>query len=323
MSNKQVKMSNLKLAICKLLLIVNCSLFISPGMLIAGSNAIVLRSQDLSAYNLAIDGFISECDKNDIVVKSIEDMAGSLENGKKIIAKYSGAKDKPDLFLAVGVLAATLVRKTIKDVPVIFCMVVNYHRFHLEGTNISGVASEVPEKDCLKIYKDIIVDLKDIGVIYDPAKTENMIENGRKSLSGLGLNLVSVNVKSDKEVKTAIKNIIDQIDGLWLVPDSTVINENTFSFIFDTTVKNRVPILCTSDAFVKAGALVAVFPDYTGIGVEAGKIAVKILKQGNIDSLYVKYPTKLKIAVNLETASKIKVKIPENIKKLYDVVEYQ
>ncbi|MGR3221138.1 MAG: ABC transporter substrate-binding protein [Candidatus Anammoxibacter sp.] len=283
---------------------------------------VILRSQDLYAYNLAISGFVSECKKNNITITSVEDMAGKLSKGRKVIKRFSADDKKPDLFLAVGVLAATLAKKSINDVPVVFCMVVNYHRFNLEAPNIRGIASEISENKAISIYKKTVARLNNIGVIYDPSKTIDIVLNGKKSFNDIGLKLISVSVTSTGEVKDALESIIDKIDGFWLVPDSTVISKKTFSYIYTRTLRKNIPILCTSDVFVKKGALIGVYPNYKNIGVEAGEMAHQVLKKGVFGSAYVKYPEKFDVAINVETASRIKLKIDEDIYKRYDVTKY-
>lgn len=304
------------IAICSIVL---CYPYAS---LFAAGRAVVLRSQNLHAYNLAIDGFTSICEENGVEIEDVANMAGRLQSARKVINKYLRADNKPDIFLAVGVLAATLAKKDIKDVPVVFCMVVNYQRFRLRGANISGISSEIPEKECFEIYKNVISGLSNVGVIYDPFKTDNMIINGMKVSRDLGLNLVSAKVNSGMDVKATFLDMVDQIDALWLAPDSTVVSKRTFSQIYDISIEKKVPILCTSDVFVKAGGLIGVFSDYLDIGVQAGMMALEILEKGNLDSVNVQYPRKLKIAINKDTEKKIKIKIPVNIYKMYDVVEY-
>ncbi|MGR3320087.1 MAG: ABC transporter substrate-binding protein [Candidatus Anammoxibacter sp.] len=309
----------LNLAISFILLF---SVSIYTEALFAADSVVILRSQDLHAYNLAISGFVSECKENNIDIASVEDMAGKLGKGRKIIKRFADEDKKPDLFLAVGVLAATLAKKSIKDVPVIFCMVVNYHRFNLKAPNMRGIASEISERKSIAIYTEIVGHLKNIGVIYDPFKTGNIISTGRECFDDIGLKLISVSVKSGDAVKDALKSIIDRIDAFWLVPDSTVISKKTFSYIYATTLKKMIPILCTSDIFVKEGALVGVYPNYTNIGVEAGKMAYEVLKKRDIGSAYVKYPEQFDIAINLKTASRIKLKIADDIYKKYNVTKF-
>ncbi len=293
----------------------------APANALSAGTAIVLRSKDLKAYNHAIDGFVDECKKSGIIVKSVEDLNGRLKSGLKTIKKISRNHEKPDMFLAVGVLAATLAKKAFKDTPIIFCMVVNYNRFHLEGPNISGVPSEISENECLNIYKSAIGGIKNIGVIYDPAKTENLITRVINSAAESGLSLTCHRVKSARDVEISINNIVSAIDALWLLPDSTVVSKNTFSIIKDVTIKNNVPILCMSDMFVKAGALIGVFPDHYDMGAEAAKIGAEILKTKK--GGYIRYPKKLNIAINKKSAAMMKLKISDDIKKNYNVIEYE
>ena len=297
--------------------------FFIAGLLQAESSAVVLRSQDLPAYSLAINGFVNECKRNDIVIKSVEDMAGRLDKGLKILKQYNKQEDKPDLFLAVGVLAATLAKKVVKDVPIIFCMVVNYQRFNLKASNISGIASEVSEEKSLKIFKNVLQGLKNVGIIYDPLKTKNMVANIKETSLNLGLKLTSVTVKSKSDVNDALGKIIDKIDALWLIPDSTVISRRSFSNILKLTEKAGISILCSSATFVKSGALIGIYPDYFHAGVLAGKMANKILNEGGFDfNSNIKHVDKIEIAINLKTASNIRIKISEDIYKQYDVIEY-
>lgn len=298
--------------------------FIPYGSLFADGGVVILRSQNLHAYNLAIEGFISECEKSGIEVKSVVDMAGKFQTGRKMIKKImSDKEDRPDLFLAVGVLAATLSKKEIKDVPVVFCMVVNYQRFRLEGENISGISSEISELQCFKIYKNVISDIKTLGVIYDRAKTEKIVERGVKAADLLGINLIKGPVRSSKEVKDSLAKIADSIDALWLAPDSTVISKETFADIYNMTLKAKIPILCTSDVFVKAGALIGVYPDYVHLGVQTGKMAKQILSGAMEGGIKVQIPEKLSIAVNKGSAKKIKALIPHDFYEKYDVVEFR
>jgi len=95
----------------------------------AEETAIVIKSQDLSAYNEAAKGFQDECLKNNITIKSIYDLNGKMKVGQKIVRK--ARKQKPDIILAIGVLAATVLMEKVDDIPIVFCMVINHERFRL------------------------------------------------------------------------------------------------------------------------------------------------------------------------------------------------
>ena len=144
-----------------------------------------------------------------------------------------------------------------------------------------------------------------MGVIYDPSKTGNIIAKAEKKVVDAGMNLVKYEIDSSKEVSEAIENIIGKIDALWLLPDSTVVTKKSFGFIKSTTLENKIPLLCTSDVFVKAGALAAVFSDYKCVGIQAAQLSERILEPSSPDSLGIVNPDSFKLAINTDTAKKL------------------
>ncbi|MGR3293536.1 MAG: ABC transporter substrate-binding protein [Candidatus Scalindua sp.] len=269
----------------------------------AEETAIVIKSQNLSAYNKVVKGFQDECLKNNITIKSIYDLKGKMKVGQKIARKVR--KQKPDIILAIGVLAATVVKEEIDDIPIVFCMVINHARFQLTKSNITGISTEIAIEDQLKGYQSVLGPFKNMGVIYDPSKTGNIIESAEKKVEGAGINLVKYKIDSSKEVSEAMENLIGKIDALWLLPDSTVVTKKSFDLIKTTTLKNKIPLLCTSAVFVKAGALAAVSSDHEDVGRQAAELARKILELSTPGSLGIVYPDRFKLTVNTDTAKQL------------------
>jgi putative tryptophan/tyrosine transport system substrate-binding protein len=269
----------------------------------------VIKSQNISAYNKVVKGFQDECIHNNITIKSIYDLKGNMEVGHKILRKVR--KERPDIVLTIGVLATTIAKEEVKDIPIIFCMVINHERFQLTRHNITGIATEIAIEKQFKGYKTILDSLKNIGVIYDPSKTGNIVANAETKVRDIGMNLVKYEIKSSEQVSEAMENLIGRIDALWLLPDSTVVTKKTFDLIKSTALENKIPLLCTSDVFVKAGALAAVFSDYKFVGGQAAQLAREILSLSAPDSLGIVNPDKYKLAVNIDTAEKLGVELKE------------
>ncbi len=273
----------------------------------AERTAVVIKSQNLSAYNEVVEGFKDECIQDNITIKSIYDLKGKMKIGRKIVRKIRD--EKPDIVLTIGVLATTIAKEELNDIPMIFCMVINHERFQLTGPNITGITTEVAIEEQLNGYQSILDSLQDLGVIYDPSKTGNIVENAETKVKDRGMNLVKYEIKSSKMVSKALENLIGRVDALWLLPDSTVVTKESFGLIKSTTLKNKIPLLCTSDAFVKAGALAAVFSDYVHIGRQATQLAKKILSQSASGSLGIVNPDRFTLAINSDTAEKLGLKL--------------
>lgn len=271
----------------------------------SGTRAIILRSQQIAAYNDVIKGFEEGCKGKGISIKAIYDLKGDVGEGKRVMVNIKNEQIKPNVILAVGVLAATLAQEYFPDIPVIFCMVINHERFNLDGTNITGISSEAAVKDQFSILKELLGNRKNIGVIYDPTKTKKIIAEAISTAKTYEFNLITAEIMSEKDITSALDRMIDDIDALWIVPDSTVVTKDSLNIILKATQNHRIPTFCTSGAIVKGGALVSVSPDYLYTGVQAAKLAQTLLKNHTQISPGIQQPDKLKILLNTQTARAI------------------
>lgn len=283
--------------------------------------AIVIRSQQIAAYNEVIQGFEEAGKGKNITIKTIYDLKGDAEESKTIIRAIRNDKQKPQLVLAVGVLAATIAKDQFTDIPVIFCMVINHDRFNLQGINITGISAEASLEDQFSILKEILGFRKNVGVLYDPRKTGKIISDAINVAEKFEINLLKKEVYSEREVESALKNIINEIDAFWIIPDGTVVTRASLDMIFKKTLKERIPTFCTSQAIVKAGALVSISPDYIYTGQQAASLAHILLQNPTMLSLGTKQPEKLKITFNTSVAEMIGINT-SSLKSRSDIVFY-
>lgn len=295
---------------------------ISPRALHAGDDTvIIIQSQQIAAYNEAIKGFEEGCKEKNIAVAAIYDLKGDGEEGKRVVQAIKKDKAKPRLILAVGVLAATIVKDQFADIPMIFCMVINHDRFDLRGANITGISSEASLEDQFAILKEFFGARKNIGVIYDPAKTGKIISDAAAVAEKFEFNLIKTAVMSEREVASALKNIINKIDALWIIPDGTVITKDSLDTIFKKALKSRLPTFCTSNAIVRAGALISISPDYYDTGIQASHLAQTLLHDPTVTSLGIIQPDKLKLALNTQTAELLGINL-SRFQSRNDIVFY-
>ena len=267
-----------------------------------GKTVTVIRSHQVVAYDDAITGFQEGCKDYGITVRDICDLNGDAETGKKVVIGIKNSKSPPGLILAVGVLATTLAKEYITDIPVIFCLVINHERFNFQGSNIVGISSEAATEDQFLAIRELLAGRKRLGVIYDPLQTEKLVAEAIPLAQKHGFDLITKKIASEKDIEASLDAIINKIDVLWLVPDSTVINKNALSVLLKKVQKYRLPTFCTSSTIVKAGALASVTTDYTQTGFQAAKIAQSLLSHNNETPPGVVHPEKLKWTLNAKTA---------------------
>jgi putative ABC transport system substrate-binding protein len=285
------------------------------------NTVIIIRSQQIKAYNKVIEGFKRECKERNIFIEGIFDLKGDIEKGKKIIQNIKADNHKPDLIMAVGTLAAVLTKTQFTNIPIIFCMVIYHERFDLQGTNITGISTEVPVEDQFTFLEELLGTVRNVGVIYDPSKTGNVISKADPVAKKFKFKLIKAKITSNKEVTSALKKINNQIDALWIIPDSTVITRDSLGVILETALECHLPTFCTSSSIVKKGAMASISPDYTDIGIKVARMAQTLLNSSTVISLGIQQPDKFKLFLNIQTAKKIGIDI-SSIKLRPNVVLY-
>src|SRR3972149_9570616 len=230
---------------CCILTFLSHASFHGSTVLAGERTVIVIQSQPIAAYGEAIKGFEEACKRNNISLAKIYDLKGDIDEGKRVIKNIKDNKLRPGLILAVGVLAATLAKDQFTDIPIIFCMVINHERFNLEGANMTGISSEASIGDQFGVLKTLLGAGKNVGVIYDPMKTGKIVSAAVPLAGKSGFDLIKTEVTSGDEVASALKNMVDKIDALWIVPDSTVVTKGVLEKILNPALKHRLPVFCT------------------------------------------------------------------------------
>ena len=289
-----------------------CLLF-SPG-LASATDVVILKSSDIAAYNQAISGFKAAL-PNDVVLAEY-DLQGDLEKGRKLARKIRAAD--PALVFAVGLKAAKAAQLEIVDIPVVYAMVLDPAKYGLNAPNMTGVLMEIPMERQLIMIKSLLPRLKHVGTLYDPSKTATLIEDARRLLKSNGTELVPIPLNNERDVPGALRTLLPSIDALWLVPDSTVLTDESLRFILNTALEERVPVVGFSREFARSGALLCLSVNYGDIGRQAGQLTRKIL-DGQV-SLPMKplHPDRIEMSLNRKTAKFLDIEIPRDLEEKAD-----
>lgn len=285
-----------------------CLLLLSPlNKSVLGAEVAVFLSGDLDAYQTALNG-VREIVKDASLTQY--NMKGDLSEGKQIISQILDRQ--PNAVLAIGARSAKLVSEAITDIPAVYCLVFNPFELGLKGNNLTGVGMIASPESQFQTFLQVLPSLKRLGVLYDPGKSLELIEQGRKSATKVGIALVERQIFSPKDVASALKGIILNIDALWLLPDTTVVNKEVFSYFLKVTLENRRPIFAFSDGLVKSGSLLSLSPGYRESGRKAGDQINLILKGIGSKRDTLAYPQGL-LYINSKTSEALGIKIPEQI----------
>lgn len=290
-------------------------LFSNPPIVFARDSVIVVKSREAEPYEIALKSLRRTLKTYDA---SIEEYLLPEESQARDDRLADLRKKHPRLIVTLGSTATSQVARVFKETPVVFCMALNplasgfIRSMSSSGNNLTGASLDIPLQVQFEALRSIVPHARKVGVIYNPQETESVVQQARKTAKEMGLELVSVPINSEEKVPEALRSLDKNIDALWSVADSTTFSSGSVEFILLYTLRNKIPFMGLSPAFVKAGALMALAADYQEVGTQCGGLAVKVLSGDHPSSLAITTPQKPTLHVNLKTAENIGLKIPSD-----------
>ena len=234
----------------------------------AAGGLLVVQSLSIKPYNEALKGFKSVCTAK-------TSRLASSELGEAEVVKKARIL-KPSLILAIGMDALAKVR-TIRDVPVIYLMVLNPRSLIQDSENITGISMNVQPERQLSTLRQILPQARKIGLLFDPDKSGFFVKRAQTAASTTRIELLAKSVHSPRDAAAALDGMKGHIDALWLLPDTTVVNPGSIDLLLLSAMENRIPVFCFSEKYAEKGALFSLDVDAPEAGRQAGEMANRIL----------------------------------------------
>jgi putative ABC transport system substrate-binding protein len=281
---------------------------------LSATEVVILKSSDIAAYNQAISGF--KATLNAHITLTEYDLQGDLDKGRKLARKIRASD--PALVLAVGLKAAKAAQLEIADTPVVYSMVLDPTKYGLTTPNMTGVLLEIPLERQLSVIRSVLPDMRRIGALYDPAKTATTIADAQRLTKRDGIELLANAVSHEREVPAALRTLLRSVGALWLVPDSTVLTDESLRFILNAALEQHVPVIGFSREFARSGALLCLSVNYSDIGRQAGQVARKILDGRLTMPMKPVPPERIDLSLNLKTARFLGIDMPKDLENRAD-----
>ena len=280
----------------------------------AGVEIAILRSSDLKAYNDAIEGFKATAPGGTTYTEY--DLRGDLERGKQLARKIRASDSA--LVVAVGLKAALAAKLEIVDTPVLYMMILDPLKHRLNAENMTGVLLEIPMDRQFKIMRTFLPTLRRVGMMYDPDKTANKLKEAQPRAASHEFQLRGFPVENEKEIPQQLRALLSESEALWLIPDSTVLTDESIRFILESALARQIPIVGFSSEFTRLGALLSMSIDYGEVGRENGLLAKRILNGEQRLPLKPISVQRIRITVNQKTARYLGVTIPKELDGMID-----
>jgi len=278
---------------------------------VAAPRVMAIVSQDADPYQQALAGFRRELERaNPGVTFDLILLHGDA--GKLPEALGAVTRTRPALVLVLGTLATREAVKQIRDIPIVAGMILNAGELD-RAANATGVYLEYPVQTELEWLRRLLPAERRVGVIYNSAENERRIGEAQRVAAAGDLSIQAIRVSGPEELPDALMSLGNRADVLWGVADPVVYNPETARSLLLFSLRNRIPLIGQSTAWVKAGALYALDRDYADVGAQCAELAAKVLGGQSPSALPPAPPRKVRYAINRRTAAEMKLHLPERV----------
>ncbi len=278
----------------------------------SAADVVIVQSISIKPYNDVLKGFKDTCKCS---VEQIVLSEPSRANLKRKIQKAN-----PDLVLTIG-MDAYRKSRAVTSLPVIYTMILAPIKTISNSADTTGVSMVISAEKQLNIIKKVLPDTKEIGLLFDPARSGKFIRRAITAAKTEGIELIAKEVNASKDVPDATMFMKDTIDAFWVIPDLTVITPETFKFMLLCSFQNYIPLISFSDKYVEMGALLSLNIDEYDIGRQAGEMARKFFSGTSLKQIQKVDARNAKITINKTTAEKLGIPIKSETLKNARIIE--
>ncbi len=259
-------------------------------------------------------------------VKIISESAqGDIALAQQIMQKFS--QQKVDAVITIGTMVTQVAMRQTKTIPIIFGSVTDPVGSGIVANptspekNITGVSNFSPNitHQQINFFKQLMPNLKRIGIVYNAGEANSvvLVSKVQEEAKKFDISIREAIAQNTNDAVFMSKSLLSYVDAIFIDNDNTALG--AIKGIVDIAMKKSIPVFCSDIDSVQLGVLAAVGPEQYKLGEEVGKMAIDIVKNKKaIKDIPVKYSIDTSYVVNISSAKKLKITIPndESIKIL-------
>lgn len=230
-----------------------------------------------------------------------------------------GALPAADLYVAAGTDATAEIAGLADRAPLISVLIPrpSFEKLFPAAQNAgnarrrtrSAIYLDQPLERQLDLVRLVLPDSRRIGVALGPSTNGYAGELVRAG-AARGLRLQPQLMSPGDNLVRELDRLLSDSDAMLGVVDPLVFNRANAHKILLTAYRHRVPLIGVSPAYVRAGALAAVYSTPEQIGRELGEIIARSSNPRALELPGPRYPRYFSVMVNRQVASSLGLSLP-------------
>jgi len=220
-----------------------------------------------------------------------------------------GNSGDADLVVAVGMRSAAAYSSS--DKPVLNVLVPRAGYDKLAKPVVTHLTSAIyldqPIERQLSLLVAALPKTKNIGVLYTAQPFS--LAGLRRAVTEKRLQLHERIVSKERTLFDALDEVLEESEVLLVLPDTDVYNAGTIRNILLTSYRKQVPLIGISQAYVKAGALCAIYSTPGQIAAQTAEAIMQFADSGKLPPN--QYPKEFEVSVNTQVARSLDLSIKD------------
>ncbi|PJC88192.1 ABC transporter substrate-binding protein [Vibrio sp. HA2012] len=242
---------------------------------------------------------------------------GNPAIGVQIARQFVG--ERPDVLVGIATPTAQALVAATKDIPIVFTAITDpvgaklVTNMEKPGGNVTGLSDLSPVAQHVELIKELLPDVKTIGVVYNPgeANSVSLMKWLKESTEKQGLKLVEATALKTSDIQTATQVIAAQSDVIYAMIDNTV--ASAIEGMVVSANQAKTPVFAATTSYIDAGSIAALGFDYYQIGVQTADYVADILAGKDPGELPVRVAKGSDIVINKTAADKLGITIPQSV----------
>lgn len=230
--------------------------------------------------------------------------------------KADFARERPDLIVAVGVRAAQEMVALNLTAPILTTLIprqafekISRQR---DSRQFSAIFLDQPLARQMELIRQALPDRARVGVVMGP-DSQNELKAVQSAAREARFGLAVEKISTTEELLPALQRVLADSDVLLALPDPLVFSKSTVQSLLLTTYRYQDPVIGFSQAYVKAGALAAVYTTPEQAGRQAGEMLLHALAGKSWLLPPPEYPKYFSISVNYQVARSLGISVSEEM----------
>lgn len=192
----------------------------------------------------------------------------------------------------------------------------------IEPNGHSGISLVTDPEVFFTHLVNLAPSVKRVYTVYSEKSNGWLIRMAREVAKKYNIELHALEAKSLREGMFKLRQVLSEVedanDAVWLLLDRTVPDKTALPIVLEKAWDSRVVVFSNNPSHTRRGALFALFPNHSGMGIRLGQLA---LSQGTKGALPLVLPSQnLKVSVNERTASHLGFALNQNQLAAFDLI---